>query len=125
MVLFDVRTAILYLGEPQAHQKFFYISIYSNTRIVNTTLTVHDSRPRLILSGGSFCKATADDNIPGNTRGSALIEFTCDKSVFGQPRLVAQLPPGDDEIACAWVIEWTSPVRPQLKQSLILTHKLP
>lgn len=70
----------------------------------------------MILSGGSFCKTRADQVIPGETRGSALVEFTCDKSVFGfgQPRLVAQLPPGDDEIACAWVIEWRTNVCPQL-----------
>jgi len=62
----------------------------------------------MILSGGSYCKARADQAIPGETRGSALVEFTCDRSVFGrgQPRLIAQLPPGDDEIACAWVVEW-------------------
>ena len=62
----------------------------------------------MILSGGSYCKSRADQAIPGETRGSALVEFTCDKTVFGpgQPRLIAQLPPGDDEVACAWVIEW-------------------
>ncbi|KAF8799901.1 mannose 6-phosphate receptor domain-containing protein [Phlegmacium glaucopus] len=75
--------------------------------MVNATLTVRDSRPRFVLSGGSYCKVKGDD-IPGDMRGSALVEFTCDKTIFGlgQPRLVAQLPPGDDEEACAWVIEW-------------------
>ena len=79
--------------------------------MVNTTLGVRDSRPRLTLSGGSYCKANAD-NTPRDTRASALVEFTCDRSLFGpgQPRLVAQLPPGDDETACAWVIEWRTQV---------------
>jgi hypothetical protein len=37
-----------------------------------------------------------------------VIEFVCDISVFGtgMPRLIAQLPPGDDEDACAFVLEW-------------------
>jgi hypothetical protein len=92
--------------------------------MVNATLTIRDSKPRFILSGGSYCKARADD-IPGDMKGSALVEFACDKSVFGpgQPRLVAQLPPGDDEEACAWVIEWRTPVCSQL-QSTILTDEL-
>lgn len=83
---------------------------YSYTKsLVNTTLTVSDSRPRFVLSGGSYCKT---DDTPGAIRGSALVEFACDKSILGpgQPRLVAQLPPGDDEEACAWVIEWRTPV---------------
>lgn len=29
----------------------------------------------------------------------------------GRPRLLAQLPPGEDEAGCAYVIEWTTPVR--------------
>jgi hypothetical protein len=83
--------------------------------MVNTTLTVRDSRPRFVLSGGSYCKAQADGT-SRDMRGSALVEFSCDKSIFGpgQPCLVAQLPPGDDEEACAWVIEWRTYVRPQL-----------
>jgi len=74
---------------------------------VNTTLAVVDSRPRLVLSDGSSCKAT-----PGgsdlNLKASAIIEFICDTSIFGagQPRLVGQLPPGDDDIGCTYVIQW-------------------
>jgi hypothetical protein len=49
--------------------------------MVNATLTIHDSKPRFILSGGSYCKARADD-IPGDMKGSALVEFSCDKSVL-------------------------------------------
>jgi len=92
--------------------------------MVNATLTVRDSRPRFVLSGGSYCKVTADD-IPADMRASALVEFTCDKSIFGpgQPRLVAQLPPGDDEEACAWVIEWRTHVCPQLYSLILFTHK--
>lgn len=87
-----------------------FLIFYSYTKsIVNTTLTVSDSRPRFVLSGGSYCKT---DDTPGVIRGSALVEFACDKSILGpgQPRLVAQLPPGDDEEACAWVIEWRTRV---------------
>lgn len=41
-----------------------------------------------------------------------MVEFVCDSSVFGSgmPRLVAQLPPGDDEDACAFFIEWKTHV---------------
>ena len=82
----------------------------------------------MILSGGSFCKARADHTVPGEMRASALVEFTCDKSVFGpgQPRLVAQLPPGDDEIACSWVIEWRTHVCPQflVPYSYLLTSRI-
>lgn len=45
-------------------------------------------------------------------RASALVEFVCDMSTFGPgtPRLLAQLPPGDDEAGCAYVIEWKTHV---------------
>jgi hypothetical protein len=41
-----------------------------------------------------------------------MVEFVCDASVFGvgSPRLLAQLPPGEDEIGCAYVIEWRTHV---------------
>ncbi|KAJ3571540.1 hypothetical protein NP233_g3690 [Leucocoprinus birnbaumii] len=77
---------------------------------VNTTLTVVDSRPRLTLSEGSACKAK-----PGGSsldlKASTIVEFVCDSSIFGagQPRLVGQLPPGDDEVGCAYFIEWPTP----------------
>ena len=110
MVSFDELMATLRLGEHQVSQDLHYTHILCKS-MVNTTLTVRDSRPRFVLSGGSFCKARADST-PGDMRGSALVEFTCDKSILGpgQPRLVAQLPPGDDEEACAWVIEWRTHV---------------
>lgn len=42
-----------------------------------------------------------------------MVEFVCDASVYGigSPRLLAQLPPGEDEIGCAYVIEWRTHVR--------------
>lgn len=47
-----------------------------------------------------------------DVRASALVEFVCDMSIFGPgtPRLLAQLPPGDDEAGCAYVIEWKTHV---------------
>ncbi|PPQ77560.1 hypothetical protein CVT25_011420 [Psilocybe cyanescens] len=70
---------------------------------VNTTLTIFDSRPRYVISGGSRCKS-------GENRASTMVQFVCDMS-FGSsgPRLMAQLPPGEDESACAYVIEWRTP----------------
>ena len=110
-VLFDELMVTLHLGE-QHSQNPLHFTHTLRLSTVNSTLTVRDSRPRFILTGGSYCKARADST-PGDMRGSALVEFTCDKSVLGpgQPRLVAQLPPGDDEEACAWVIEWRTHVR--------------
>ncbi|KXN84971.1 hypothetical protein AN958_11816 [Leucoagaricus sp. SymC.cos] len=74
---------------------------------VNTTLTVIGSRPRLVLSEGSRCKASPDGSTL-DLKASTIIEFICDTSVFGagQPRLVGQLPPGDDEVGCSYFIEW-------------------
>ncbi|KAF8167213.1 hypothetical protein B0H34DRAFT_669710 [Crassisporium funariophilum] len=74
---------------------------------VNTSFTVFESRPRFVLTDGSRCKAKAGGQ-PGDVRASSVIEFVCDSSVPGpgRPRLFAQLPPGDDEIGCAFVIEW-------------------
>lgn len=76
---------------------------------LNTTLSVEDSRPRLTFSNGSRCKSKSGDN---QIRASTVVEFVCDSSVFGSgmPRLVAQLPPGDDEDACAFFIEWKTHV---------------
>lgn len=76
---------------------------------VNTTLSVVDSRPRLVLSDGSSCKATpGGSNL--NLKASTIVEFVCDTSIFGtgQPRLLGQLPPGDDEVGCAYFIEWAT-----------------
>ncbi len=70
-----------------------------------------DSKPRLVLSGGSRCKSTPDG--PSlDLKASTIVEFTCDASIFGpgQPRLLGQLPPGDDEIACSYFIEWKTHV---------------
>ncbi|CAA7264953.1 unnamed protein product [Cyclocybe aegerita] len=73
----------------------------------NTTLSIYDGRPRIMMSNGSRCKPKAGEP-PGEVRASTALEFICDKSVFGPgvPRLLVQLPPGDDDIACGFVIEW-------------------
>ncbi|KAF9476918.1 mannose 6-phosphate receptor domain-containing protein [Pholiota conissans] len=74
---------------------------------VNTSLSIFDSRPRFVMSGGSRCKPKAGDQTT-EIRASTMVEFVCDASVYGQgsPRLLAQLPPGEDEVGCAYVIEW-------------------
>ncbi|KAF5385162.1 hypothetical protein D9615_000918 [Tricholomella constricta] len=76
---------------------------------LNTTLSFQDSNPRITLMNGSRCKSKSGDN---QIRASTVIEFVCDTAVFssGVPRLVAQLPPGDDEEACAFFIEWRTHV---------------
>ncbi|TEB32435.1 hypothetical protein FA13DRAFT_1754514 [Coprinellus micaceus] len=73
---------------------------------INTTLSIYDGRPRLVLSEGSKCKASNGD--PLDIRASTIVDFVCDPGVFGpgQPRLVAQLPPGKADAACAFVVEW-------------------
>jgi cation-dependent mannose-6-phosphate receptor len=101
----------------------------------NTTLSFPASlspgravHPHLTLASGSKCR-DSDGHEIDNLRGSTEIEFICDPSVAvgaasavgagsdlgvnvraGGPRLVAQLPPGDDEAGCAWVFEWRTAV---------------
>lgn len=45
-------------------------------------------------------------------RASSLVNFVCDSSVsgHGSPQLVGSLPPGDEDAACAFIIEWKTPV---------------
>jgi len=59
-----------------------------------------------VLSDGSSCKAPDGSDL--GLKASTIIEFICDTSIFGtgQPRLVGQLPPGDDDIGCFYVIQW-------------------
>ena len=63
------------------------------------------------MTQGSRCKAKVGDQTT-EIRASSMVEFICDTSVYdsGSPRLLAQLPPGDDEVACAYVIEWRTRV---------------
>ncbi|TFK42200.1 hypothetical protein BDQ12DRAFT_720193 [Crucibulum laeve] len=74
---------------------------------VNTTLTVFETHPRIAMSDGSRCKSKANGE-PGDNKASSVINFICDHNTIGsgQPRLYTQLPPGDDEVACSFVIEW-------------------
>ncbi|KAJ7668179.1 hypothetical protein B0H17DRAFT_1142528 [Mycena rosella] len=73
----------------------------------NTTLTFSGraAHPHLTFSRGSKCVDA--DNKETALQGSTEIEFVCDTAAgAGAPRLVAQLPPGDEDAACAWVFEW-------------------
>lgn len=63
------------------------------------------------MSEGSRCKATPGGQ-PGDFRASSVVDFICDTSVpgFGNPQLLASLPPGNEETACAFLIEWKTSV---------------
>lgn len=69
------------------------------------------------MLGGSKCAS-------GST-ASTIIDFICDKSVFsaGEPRLLAQLPPGDNE-ACSFFVEWRTHVRLVLAVAVTLPHDI-
>ncbi|KAG6919865.1 hypothetical protein DXG01_015573 [Tephrocybe rancida] len=71
----------------------------------NTTLSMHDLNPRITLTGGSRCKIKSGET---ELRASTIVEFVCDTAVFGtgEPRLVAQFPPGSDDDACGYFIQW-------------------
>lgn len=70
-----------------------------------------DYKPRLVFSDGSKCKASPD-GADLDLKASTIIEFVCDTSVpgAGKPRLLGQLPPGDDEVGCSYFIEWKTNV---------------
>jgi len=72
---------------------------------VNTTVEIRDGHPLLILTGGSTCFGGVD------IKASTAIRFICDRSVFsaGEPKLIAELPP-QDENACAFFVEWRTHV---------------
>ncbi|TFK21264.1 mannose 6-phosphate receptor domain-containing protein [Coprinopsis marcescibilis] len=72
---------------------------------VEDKLDFYLDHPRLLISSGSRCKSSRNE--AQNIRASALIDFRCDPSAGrGQPRLIAQLPPGPPDEGCAYVIEW-------------------
>ncbi|KAF7354078.1 PLCXc domain-containing protein [Mycena venus] len=75
----------------------------------NTTLSFSSRapfHPHLTFTSGSKC-VDANGNTLDHLRGSTEIEFVCDPAAGnGVPRLIAQLPPGGDAAACAWVFEW-------------------
>ncbi|KIJ53695.1 hypothetical protein M422DRAFT_775718 [Sphaerobolus stellatus SS14] len=72
---------------------------------VNTTVWVRNGNPMLMYTDGSPCSDK------GPQRASTVIRFICDESVYetGEPKLLAQLPPNDDD-ACAFVFEWRTHV---------------
>jgi hypothetical protein len=78
-------------------------------RTINSTLTIRGEHPLLTYTNGSPCKAETEGT---QMTASTAIEFICDTSVFavGKPDLIIQLPPGDDEAACAFLIEWRTHV---------------
>lgn len=59
------------------------------------------------MAQGSQCT-----NENANSRASSLVNFICDSSVpgSGSPQLVGSLPPGEEDAACAFIIEWKTPV---------------
>ncbi|KAJ7052892.1 hypothetical protein C8F01DRAFT_1375682 [Mycena amicta] len=75
---------------------------------LNTTLTfsARSGYPHLTFSSGSKC-VDADGKKVDSLRASTEIEFVCDPAADrGAPRLIASLPPGSDDSACAFVFEW-------------------
>jgi cation-dependent mannose-6-phosphate receptor len=69
---------------------------------VNTTLHVVDGSPYLYFTGGSKCPGAQADAM----KASTAIRFICDTGASqGTPKLVANLPPKDNE-ACAFFFEW-------------------
>lgn len=70
---------------------------------------MYDSNVRMTLTGGSRCQLKSGDT---ELRASTVVDFVCDTSVFGagEPRLVAQFPPGNDEEACGYFIQWKTHV---------------
>lgn len=71
-----------------------------------TNVTVVNDEPYIFMQDGSLCPGST------NLRGSTAIRFICDASVFseGAPKVIAQLPPGNDSSSCAFFIEWRTPV---------------
>ncbi|KAF7300411.1 PLCXc domain-containing protein [Mycena chlorophos] len=77
---------------------------------LNTTLSFSSRAgyPHLTYAGGSKC-VDSNGNKLDYLRGATEIEFVCDPAAGrGTPRLIAQLPPGGDTVACAYVFEWRS-----------------
>ncbi|KAI0673582.1 hypothetical protein C8Q78DRAFT_1067877 [Trametes maxima] len=67
---------------------------------VNTTVFVRDGHPVITLTDGTRCSDKSDQT------GSTVIRFICDSYAGkGQPKLIATLPPDEDN-ACSFFIEW-------------------
>lgn len=103
----------------------FLAGLDSVDREANTTLLVRDMHPVIYMTGGSSCPQSE------SMKASTAMQFICDTSVDagdqfprcgpvrpatdnellvpGEPLLVAQLPPEDDD-ACAFFIEWRTKV---------------
>ncbi|KAJ3913078.1 mannose-6-phosphate receptor binding domain-containing protein [Lentinula edodes] len=73
----------------------------------NTTLVLSSgANPKIVMENGSRCKS--ENGQSKNDRAGTIVEFICDTSVYGSgtPRLTAQWPPHNDELACVFFVEW-------------------
>ncbi|KAJ3985587.1 mannose-6-phosphate receptor binding domain-containing protein [Lentinula detonsa] len=73
----------------------------------NTTLVLSNgANPKMVMENGSRCKS--ENGQSRDDRAGTIVEFICDTSVYGSgtPRLTAQWPPHNDELACVFFIEW-------------------
>ncbi|KAF9237058.1 mannose-6-phosphate receptor binding domain-containing protein [Melanogaster broomeanus] len=73
--------------------------------LVNATLEMKAGDLLLRQSNGSPCTGTGTDDVP--VRGSSVIRFLCDTSIYaaGKPVLLDQWP-SDDDKACDYEFEW-------------------
>ncbi|KAJ4479927.1 mannose-6-phosphate receptor binding domain-containing protein [Lentinula aciculospora] len=74
---------------------------------MNTTVVLSSgTNPKIVMENGSRCKS--ENGQSRDDRAGTIIEFICDTSVYGSgtPRLTAQWPPHNDELACVFFIEW-------------------
>lgn len=74
----------------------------------NTTIKWSHTHLQLMFTNGSYCDGK---DAKEGVRASTVVEFRCDHSTghVGTPRILAQLPPGDNE-ACGFFIEWRTSV---------------
>lgn len=84
--------------------------------------TNYEPEVQLVFTGGSTCHASASFNSNASPESSSpvisastIMTFICDLNNEGEagPRLLAQMPPGDDSEACVFVFEWHTQVGPE------------
>jgi hypothetical protein len=82
----------------------------------NTTVSWSHTHLQLLFTNGSPCGKESEDGL----RASTVVEFRCDHSTghVGTPRLLAQLPPNDEQ-TCGFFVEWrTSYACPKYESSM-------